>query len=241
MHVGSCSKIDKDGFSREGKTRRIDFSVRLCQKLEHHVGQRYLDNISVIGIDPVLIVLIPGKNSDPECLLPVEAADLLSYLVLDTSYYTNSQLKAFRSLNAYNQMISGFITSVQGQIIANKNLVCAKVRHSQCMNDPPVPLWIITKEDGTVACAHCTRCMAGLGKCYSLVASSLCYLEVWTHLNEKPLHLGRIKTLAIEIYKALHSLNPSYISETFKENSTGKRQLRSRYNLTVRRYSAVCL
>ena len=53
------------------------------------------------------------------------------------------------------------------------------------------------------------------------------------------LHLGRIKTLAIEIYKTLHSLNPSYISEIFKENSTGGRQLHSRYNLTVQRYNTV--
>ena len=47
------------------------------------------------------------------------------------------------------------------------------------------------------------------------------------------LHVGRIMTLAIEIYKTLHSLNPSYISEIFKENSTERRKLRSKYNLTV--------
>ena len=146
-----------------------------AKKLEHQVRQRYLDKISVIGI---ATVLIPEKNLDPECLPPVEAADLLSYLVLDTSYCTDRQFKAFRSLNAYNQMISGFITSVQ-------DLVCAKVRHSQRMNDPPVPLWIITEKDGTVVCAHCTRCMAGLGECCSHVASVLFYLEVWTRLNGK--------------------------------------------------------
>ena len=183
--------------------------------------------------------MIPGKDLDPECLPPVEVADLLSYLVVDTSYYTNSQFKAFRSLNAHNQMISGFITSVQGQIIAKKYLVCAKVRHSQRMNDPPVPLWIITKKDGTVVRAHCTGCMAGVGECCSLVVSVLFCLEVWTLLNGKTLHVGRIKTLATEIYKTLHSLNPSYISEIFKENSTGRRQLRSKYNLTVQRYNTV--
>ena len=76
----------------------------LLQKslIAHSNSWQYLDQISVIGIDPVLI---PEKNLDPEHSPPVEAADLLSYLVLDTSYYTNSQFKAFRSLNAYNQMI----------------------------------------------------------------------------------------------------------------------------------------
>ena len=62
---------------------------------------------------------------------PVEAADLLSFLVLETSYYTKDQFKAFKSLQAYNQMVSGFITSVQGHIIANKHVVVAKVRHSE--------------------------------------------------------------------------------------------------------------
>ena len=31
------------------------------------------------------------------------------------------------------------------------------------------------------------------------------------------LHVDRIKTLATEIYKTLHSLNPSYISKIFKK------------------------
>ena len=53
------------------------------------------------------------------------------------------------------------------------------------------------------------------------------------------LHVGRIKALAIEICKTLHSLNPSYISEIFKENSTGRRHLRGKYNLTVQRYNTV--
>jgi hypothetical protein len=57
---------------------------------------------------------------DPECLPPIEATDLLSYLVLETSYYTLKQFKAFKSLEAYNQMVSGFITSVQGKVIENK-------------------------------------------------------------------------------------------------------------------------
>ena len=159
-HVG-VPKLTKMASPEKGKHEELISVSDYAKKLEHHVRQGYLDKISVIGIDHVLT----------ECLTPVEAADLLSYLVLDTSYYTSSQFKTFRSLNAYNQMISGFITSVQGQIIAKKYLVCAKVRHSQRMNDPPVPLWIITGKDGTAVCSHCTGCMAGLGECCSHVAS----------------------------------------------------------------------
>ena len=53
------------------------------------------------------------------------------------------------------------------------------------------------------------------------------------------LHVGRIKPLAIEVYTTLHSLNLSYIRGIFKENSTGRHQLRSKYNLTVQRYNTV--
>ena len=76
------------------------------EKLKGQVKRRYVDKISEIGIDPLLI---PKEKFDPECLPPVEASDLLSYLVLETSFYTNKQFKAFRSLQAYNQMVSGFI------------------------------------------------------------------------------------------------------------------------------------
>ena len=52
-------------------------------------------------------------------------------------------------------------------------------------------------------------------------------------------HVGRMKTLAIEIYKALQVLNPSYINDIFKENSTGRRQLRRKYNITMQRYNTI--
>ena len=56
------------------------------KKLDLHARKRYIKKNSVIGIDPVLI---PDVKLDPECLPSVEAADLLSFLVLETSYYTN--------------------------------------------------------------------------------------------------------------------------------------------------------
>ena len=102
-----------------------------AEKLEGKVKQRYLEKISEVGVDPLLI---PDHKLDPECLPPIEASDLLSYLGLDTSYYTNKQFKAFKSLQAYNQMVSGFICSIQGTVLQKKHVVVAKVRHSQRMN-----------------------------------------------------------------------------------------------------------
>jgi len=111
----------------------------------------YVD-FSNIGID---LLLIEGKHFKAECLPPVESTDLLFYLVLETSFYTQQQFKAFRSLEAYNQMVSGFIAStasVQGHIIADKFVVLAKVRHSQRMNDSLIPIWISTETEGKKFC-----------------------------------------------------------------------------------------
>ena len=153
-----------------------------AKKLEPRVRQRYLEKISAIGIDPVLI---ESKNFQPDCLPPVESTDLLFYLVLETSFYTQQQFKAFRSLEAHNQMVSGFITSVKGHIIANKFVVLAKVRHSQRMNDSLIPIWIITEKDGTILSAHCLGCKAGLAESCSHIASVLFYVEAWTKINGK--------------------------------------------------------
>ncbi len=64
-----------------------------AMRLEPMVKQRYMEKKATFGIDRLLK---PEKTL--ECLPPVEATDLLSYLVLDTSYYTKSQFKAFQSL-----------------------------------------------------------------------------------------------------------------------------------------------
>lgn len=146
------------------------------KKLEKHVKSRYLEKISVVRINPATLI---GTNLDPECLPPIEAMDLLCYLVMDTSFYTKEQFKAFKSMEAYNQMVSGFITSVQGKVILDKFVVIGKVRHSQRMNEPPLPVWIITSKEGTVISTHCLGCKAGLSETCSHVASLLFYIEAW--------------------------------------------------------------
>lgn len=141
-----------------------------ANKLEPKVKKRYFVKISAIGINPVLI---ESKNFTPDCLPPVETTDLLYYLVLETSYYTKQQFKAFRSLQVYSQMVSGFILSVQGHIIKDNFVLLANVRLSQRMNDSLIPVWIITEKQGTIISAHCCGCKAGLRESCSHVASEL--------------------------------------------------------------------
>ena len=64
------------------------------KRLDGQVRERYLKKILTTGIDPALIV---GKPFEPDCLPPVDWIDLLCYLVRETSFYTQKQLKTFRS------------------------------------------------------------------------------------------------------------------------------------------------
>ena len=117
-----------------------------------------------IGIDPLSF---PSEDLNPECLPPVERSDLLSYLVWTTSHYTNyinDQLKNYKSLEAYNQVVSGFVASVKGKVIAGEHVVIAKVRRSQRMNGPLVELWVIAESNGSIFTAHCVGCEAGLAE-----------------------------------------------------------------------------
>lgn len=144
--------------------------------------ERCLQKISVIGVDPASI---PAEKFSPKCLPPVEVSDLLSYLVLETSFYTKKQFKAFKSLEAFNQMVSGFVTSVVGKVIAGKYAVRARVWHSQHMNDPLVNIWVISENDGTILSAHCLGCKAGLAESCSHIASVLFMLEATTRIHGK--------------------------------------------------------
>ena len=119
------------------------------------------------------------------CLPPVEATDLVSYLVLETSFYTEQKFKAYKSLEAYNFKVSGFITSVQGCVVHEKYIVTGKVRQSQRMNDPLILIWVIAVKDGTVNSSHCLGCKAGMAESCSHVASVLFYIEAWTRIFAK--------------------------------------------------------
>ena len=133
------SKTEKFEQRDEEDSAVIPLLSEYSKKLDSWVKRRYIEKISVIGID---LATLWHAKLHPECLPPIKASDLLSHLVLDTSYYTAQQFKAFKSLEAYNQMVSGFITCV------------AKVRHSQRMNDPPIPIWLIASQEGTIILAH---------------------------------------------------------------------------------------
>ena len=106
---------------------KIPILSEYCRKLNDHVKRRYLEKIAEVGVDPVTI---PDEQFNSECLPPIEATDLLSYLVLETSFYTKQKFKTYKSLEAYNFMVSGFIMSIQGCIVSGKHVAAGKVRHA---------------------------------------------------------------------------------------------------------------
>ena len=92
--------------------------------LQPHVLLRYQRKISAVGIDPFLI---QDEQLDADRLPPVEAMDLASYLVLETIFYTQESCKAYKSLQAYNYVVSGFVQSVKGKRFDGKYVVVGKV------------------------------------------------------------------------------------------------------------------
>ena len=62
---------------------KIPILSEYCVKLDDSVKRRYLEKIADVGVDPVTI---PDQQFDTECLPPIKAMDLLSYLVLETKF-----------------------------------------------------------------------------------------------------------------------------------------------------------
>ena len=90
--------------------------------LDPLVKKRYMQKIACIGVDP--FVIFHAKNTMPNVFLPPSrlTSFRILYLVLKTSHYNKEQFKVFKSLQAYNQLVSGFVQSVHGLIIAGKHV-----------------------------------------------------------------------------------------------------------------------
>ena len=176
------SSVDELSSNVEELCSKVPIISDYWKSLDGNVTRRCLEKVAVIAVDPITI---PDEHFSSECLPAVEATDLLSYLVLETSFYTKQQFKAYKSLEAYNFMVSGFITSVQGCVVREKYIVTRKVRNSQRMNDPLMSIWVIADKDGTINSAHCLGCKARMAESCSHVASVLLYIEAWTRILGK--------------------------------------------------------
>ena len=91
---------------------------------------RYRSKLQLIGgLDPFSSPL--GEPVD--VVPPVEACDLVAYLVLQTSFLTSKQFKARKSLEAYNQFVCGWVKEVKVWDIANYDKYLVKGKVSCCI------------------------------------------------------------------------------------------------------------
>ena len=72
---------------------------------------RYQEKVKECGFDPYCVKISEFKE-DFEALPCIEYPDIVNYLVLQTSWLSNSQMKAYKSLEAYNFFISGWVSSL---------------------------------------------------------------------------------------------------------------------------------
>ncbi|XP_028517658.1 uncharacterized protein LOC110248026 [Exaiptasia diaphana] len=72
---------------------------------------RYREKVEICGLDPY--TLKPSDYVEDLARLPaIEYPDIVNYLVLQTSWATNAQMKAYKSLDAYNFFVSGWVGSL---------------------------------------------------------------------------------------------------------------------------------
>ncbi|CAG9770080.1 unnamed protein product [Ceutorhynchus assimilis] len=146
-----------------------------AKELQGSHSIRYLQKISVLGVDPYTIN-IENCSKRLEDFPPTFYPDIVMYLVHTKSAYTMEELKAYKSLEAYNQATCGWVKKIGVKVFPSYKLVLGKVMHSQRLNEKLLSPWIITNEDGTVHSAHCD-CVAGLGEVCTHIGAVLFSLD----------------------------------------------------------------
>ena len=135
---------------------------------------RYLEKLQAIdNKDPYEM---DGWSAEMATWPEVSYPDIVNYLVYTQSMYTLAELKAYKSLEAYNYFVSGWVLDIGHVEVNNRSVLIGKVKHSQRMNDASLRPWIIAEKDGCIVSGHCT-CMAGIGEVCSHVGALLFAVE----------------------------------------------------------------
>ena len=157
--------------------------------LDEQGKKRYREKLKLIGPgchDPY-VTSSTVRNCEDSLFPPVQWPDIHNHLINAPSPYTRQELKAFKSLEAYRYMTSGWVgdlrvfpaTYDRAKVFG----VTCHVRHSQSVSASPVKPWVALESSGEVICAHCS-CMAGLGEACSHIAALLFVLEARTRYME---------------------------------------------------------
>ena len=126
---------------------------------------RYREKVLTCGFDPYM--LKKSECSEDLADYPsVEYPDIVNYLVLQTSWITGQQMKAYKSMDAYNFFVSGWVNIIFTKPVAGTDKVVVTARET------PLKTWLLAEKDGNVCMAH-FNCMAGLCEACSHVGALL--------------------------------------------------------------------
>ncbi|XP_062603415.1 uncharacterized protein LOC134265178 [Saccostrea cucullata] len=210
------------------KTKEKTGKLKYTDSLDYVSRERYIAKLKLIdGKDPYEVSnkeWSRERDNFPDITYP----DIVNYLVYSKSAYTFEDFKAYKSLEAYNQFVCGWVTDVCHSVINCKHLLLAKVRHSQRMNDPPLKPWVIAEKCGTIDTAHC-NCMAGLGEACSHVGALLFYVDAAVKIKnsktvtEEPAYWKLPSGLQKVQYKPIKDINfqsAKAMKKTLEDNIT---------------------
>ena len=148
----------KTASNRKRKLSSYFFSLKFAER------KRYLEKLKIDGHELGDPFAMEGEQwSEDLTMWPeLEFGDLYTYLIESKGVYTKENLKAYKSLEAYNyyynqhvQTVYHFSTGLGWSILK------AKVNPSQNSADKPHEAWVIIKtQTGSVRTGHCT-CKAG--------------------------------------------------------------------------------
>ena len=154
---------------------------------------RYFDKLKLICCkeDPYCrlekLLTFSGNTIEWHEWPDVMCGDVHNYLILTPSLYMHEQLKSYKSLEAFNQVLNAWVSdiiwTVSGSGSSKLYLITSLVRHSQSLSLPSLKVWVSVKQSGKVLCAHCT-CMAGAGEACSHIASVLFTLDLNTQMKQ---------------------------------------------------------
>ena len=179
--------------SAQRVTQTFSYS-QYCLELTGDTKNQYLDKLKLICCkrDPYCCLEKPSSFSGnaiewhewPDMMY----ADVYNYLILTPSLYTHEQLKSYKSLEAFNQVVNGWVSDIVCTVTRSSSsklyLFTALVKHSQSLSLPSLKVWVSVKQSGEVLCAHCT-CMAGAGEVCSHIASVLFTLDLNTQMKQQ--------------------------------------------------------
>lgn len=141
--------------------------ANLIEPIDLQDSQRYHEKLTVDGErlpDPYYQIPVEDWTRDLSGVPFVTFPDIFVYCVLRSGLYKTEEMKAYRSLEAYNYFESGFVQEILTADVRSKSAVFVKgsVLPSQRVGQKakPYQAWVLCKKTGEVMTGHCT-CMAG--------------------------------------------------------------------------------